>query len=111
MGKYVIELMIRGEYGEYQPGDGVGTVEVKKQTLRSKIIDFPNELQVGDEMRFKAGNEPLTERVDSLYHDISEGYTLLKIKDKSTKDRCGAESEARMEYAALLEKYAFIEKL
>ncbi len=111
MPKYVITCEIEGLYGYSEPGDYAFSWDtVAKETLTSRVIDFPNEIREGQSIQLNNSGEELSELVQKAYHNIAGNYTILDIGTRTVKDS-DSENKARQKFNRLLQKYSFIRNL
>ena len=108
MPKYIVTCELLGYHDECD-AEGSTSQLLTQMKLSSKVLNFPNEVSQGQEIVLNDGDNSLTERVVSSYHDIRKGYTVLDLGEKTARHE--SEERALSEFNKLLEKYSFINNL
>lgn len=110
MAKYVITCQLAGLYGDAEPGEySLSWQTIAEKRLTSKVIDFPNEIKDGQEIRLQQDGQEISEVVANVYHDLTAGYSVLDLGKKEAKNS-DSDDKARQDFDELVEKYSFIEK-
>ncbi len=104
MNTYVFNVTIEAKLDstdDMEPGSTPTTIN-RKEVL-SQIIDFPNELRIGDTLMLASEDSPMKDRVADLYHCLSLGHTQIILEPKEV--RGSQEKKVKEDFNALISRY------
>ena len=111
MPRYVIQCKIEGLYGSAEPGEYSDSFStIGKATMRSGVLEFPNEIREGQKIVLRRKEEEISDVVVSVEHVFLEQFSVLHLEDKKVKNSESRE-KALEAFEELKRKYSLIQKL